>query len=255
MQISLEQYEQINPVAEVVAGENQKLLYCTPSNHTLWRVQTLFQKEPDTIAWLNSFEQGSVLYDIGANVGMYSIYAAAIRGARVYAFEPESQNYALLNKNIFVNKLAGQVSAYPLALSDTTALDQLHLSSFTIGGSCHNFGEQVDYDGKPFNPGFSQGCLAMPMDDLIERFSLTRPDYIKIDVDGLEHLVVSGGKEILTNGVKSVLIEINTNREDHRETIGHMEKLGYHWDAAETDKHIRKDGAFKGTGNHIFYRN
>ncbi len=253
MQITLEQYEKINPVAEV-AVDDKRLLYCTPSNHTLWRVQTLFQKEPDTIAWLNSFAPDSVLYDVGANVGMYSIYAAVVRGTRVLAFEPESQNFALLNKNIFANQVSGLVTAYPLAMTDKTAIDQLHLSNFMVGGSCHNFGEQVDFDGKPFNPGFSQGCFAMPMNDLVEKFGFARPDYIKIDVDGLEHLVVSGGDRILTEGVKSVLIEINTNREDHRGVIAQMEALGYRWDEQQVQQYIRKDGPFKGTGNHIFYR-
>ena len=64
-------------------------------------MRTLFSKEPITLAWIDTFKDGETLYDIGANVGMYTIYAAVMRKANVYAFEPEALNYAELNKNIF----------------------------------------------------------------------------------------------------------------------------------------------------------
>ncbi len=74
------------------------------------------------MAWIAGFEAGEVLVDIGANVGMYTIWAAKTRGVTVYAFEPESQNYALLNKNIFYNQLGDRVHAYGVALSDHNGL-------------------------------------------------------------------------------------------------------------------------------------
>lgn len=254
MQISLEQYEQLNPSMSVtVAGRT--IHYNTPNRATAWRVQTLATKEPDTIAWLNAFEPGRVLYDVGANVGMYSLYAALVREVQVFAFEPESQNFALLNRNIFSNGLAGRVGAWPVALSDGTAFDKLHLSQFVAGGSCHNFGEQVDCDGRPFTPPFSQGCFAVPLDDLVEQHGFPAPDYIKIDVDGIEHKVVAGARRTLAGGqVRSVLIEINTNRDDHMGVVRTMESLGYRWSAEQVGQSVRKDGAFKGTGNYIFER-
>ncbi|MEL0315459.1 MAG: FkbM family methyltransferase, partial [Halieaceae bacterium] len=186
--LSIQQYEQLNPFMEVSVDDRQ-MIFNTPNSHTAWRVNSLFEKEPDTIAWLESFEEHAVLYDIGANVGMYSIYAAIVRGAKVLAFEPESQNFALLNKNIFSNKLAGLVTAYPVALSSSFEFSSLYLSGFIAGGSCHNFGESVDFNDKPFQSDFEQGCLAIPLDRLISDFGFPAPDHIKIDVDGLEHKV------------------------------------------------------------------
>lgn len=253
-QITLEQYEQLNPALPVKVGD-KTILYNTPNRGTAWRVQTLFQKEPDTIAWINGFEPGSVLYDIGANVGMYTIYAAALRGVRVLAFEPESQNFALLNKNIFSNRLDSLVRAYPVALSDGMSFDQLYLSQFMIGDSCHNFGETVDFDGRPFTPGFTQGCFAVALDSLVESHGLPVPTHIKIDVDGIEHKVIAGARRTLIRPeVKSVLIEINTNRGDHREMISFMETLGFRWSPEQVEQAQRKEGAFKGVGNYIFLR-
>ena len=79
---------------------------------------TIFSKEPTTIPWLEAIRADETLVDIGANIGLYSIYAAAYTGCRVYAFEPEALNYAELNKNVFVNDLHGRVSAFCIAMSD-----------------------------------------------------------------------------------------------------------------------------------------
>lgn len=253
MELTIEQYEKLTP-AVPISVEGKTLIYNTPNTATVWRVKTLFEKEPDTIEWLNSFEPESILYDVGANVGMYSIYAAMLRDVHVFAFEPESQNFALLNRNIFSNQLSEKVSAFPVALSDETAYDMLYLSEFGIGGSCHNFGESVNYDGNEFTAGFHQGCFATSMDTLIEEQGFMKPDYIKIDVDGLEHKVVNGATNILTEGVKSILVEINTNRDDHNGVIKMLADLGYSYREEQVAKAVRQDGPFKGTGNFIFYR-
>ncbi len=253
-QISLAQYEKINPVIKLEVN-GKVLAYSTPNSHTAWRVQTLFTKEPDTIAWINGFAEGCVLYDVGANVGMYTLYAAVMRGARVLAFEPESQNYGLLNKNIFSNQLDMLVQAYPVALSDAMGFDKLYLSQFIIGGSCHNFADTLDFGGRPFKPGYAQGCFAIALDQLVEQQGFPMPDHIKIDVDGIEHKVVSGAKRALESGqIKSVLIEINTNLPDHMATVRMMESLGYRWSPEQVALAQRADGAFKGIGNYIFTR-
>ena len=117
----LEDYEQMLPHVNL-----DGMLFPTPNTHCKWRIDTLYTKEPDTIQWLQAMKPGEVLYDVGANIGQYSIYAAK-RGVKVFAFEPESQNYALLCKNIVLNKLEN-CTAYPLCLGDAWKIDQLQLS-------------------------------------------------------------------------------------------------------------------------------
>ena len=101
-QISLEQYEMLEPHQTVNDGTTE-VAYATPNVFTKWRVDSLFTKEPDTIEWIRGFQADEVFVDIGANVGMYTIWAAKTRGVRTFAFEPESQNYALLCRNIVLN--------------------------------------------------------------------------------------------------------------------------------------------------------
>lgn len=64
----------------------------------LWRAGTLFSKGRETIQWIRTSERNDMFYDIGANVGGYAIYASR-RCRKIFAFEPEAQNFAVLNRN------------------------------------------------------------------------------------------------------------------------------------------------------------
>ena len=254
MDITLEDYERLNPVAEV-RHRGQVLRYATPNRATFWRVQTLFEKEPDTIAWLDGFDEGATLVDIGANVGMYTVYAGVVRKARVFAFEPESQNFALLNRNIALNDLAERVTAYPLALADRHGPGQLHLSRFEAGGSCHNFGEARDFRGQPMRPAFVQGSFSLRLDEMVASGAIPPPEHVKIDVDGIEDQVIAGMEGLLANPrLRSVLVEINTHLENHRAIVERMADFGFRYDPAQVEAARRTSGPFEGVGNYVFFR-
>jgi FkbM family methyltransferase len=222
---------------------------------TAWRGATAMTKEPGTIAWIEEFQSGEVMLDVGANVGIYSLCAARFRNVRVFAFEPESQNYAVLNQNIHQNGLDKSVTAYCVALADRTAFDVLHLHSFFAGGSCHSFGESVSPDLEQRPSAFRQGCFATTLDSLITQEVMPVPNHIKVDVDGFEHLVIRGADAVLRDPrVKSVLIEINTALDEHWEIIDGMLARGFEYDSAEADRARRTEGPFTGTGNYVFRR-
>ena len=252
--ITLEAYEKIEPVCTLTIDDKQ-IHYAIPSTTTKWRVDTLFTKEPDTIEWIESFNSKDVFLDIGANVGMYTIFASAYRGVTTYAFEPESLNFSLLNRNLYLNHLHNKVTAYCIAISDVTKFDKLYLSSFTLGGSCHSFSEEVDFHLNKMDSPFEQGSFSTTIDEMVNSGVIEQPNHIKVDVDGFEHKVFDGAIETLTNPIcQSILLELNTNLELHRTLIGSVEKLGYKLDREGLKQSIRADGAFKGVGNHVFRR-
>jgi FkbM family methyltransferase len=240
--MDIREYERIVPVM-MVEGVN----FFTPNSVCVWRVSTFHTKEPDTVAWLRSMQPGEMLFDVGANVGMYAVYAAS-RGVRVLAFEPEAQNYAVLCRNAQINQLQNLV-AFPVALAGAQKIDTLRITDVTAGNSCNTFGADVDYRGQAATFPFQQGALAMPMDAFATRYG--NPDYIKIDVDGLEHEVVTGGRQSIASA-KSVLIEIDSGAPQHMALFELMRSQGFAWDDAQIEAARRKDGAFKGIGNVIF---
>lgn len=225
--ITLKEYEKLNPRTKLKSGDHT-VLYATPNQATKWRVESLFEKEPITIEWIAGFKTDEVLVDVGANVGMYTVWAAATRGVRVFAFEPESQNFALLNRNIFLNNLGNRINAYCLAMSDVTGLNKLHLSQFMPGGSCHSLGEKVDFKHEPAKPVYSQGCVSARLDDLVASGAVAEPDHIKIDVDGFEPKVIAGARRIISGSkLRSLLIEVNQNLADHQQMVAELNSLGY----------------------------
>jgi FkbM family methyltransferase len=236
-------------IAEVKNGDATCKFY-TPNDTTAWRARTLLTKEPATTAWVNSMNPGDVLYDIGANVGGYTMLAG-VRGVKVISFEPEAGNYALLCRNIELNKI--DATAYCLALSDRTGLSSLYLASTEVGGSCNSFGEQVGFDLRE-RKGIKQGAAGVALDEI--RNDLPAPTHIKIDVDGFEHKVIAGMRVLLegSSSVQSLLIEVNSNLPQHQQMIADFAEMGYHHDQAQFNEAARKDGPFKGCGECIFTR-
>jgi len=232
-----------------------ELVFHTPNRDTAWRVETLFTKEPDTIAWIGGFGADDVLFDVGANVGMYSILAAKTRGAQVLAFEPESQNYAILNQNIHANDLHRLVVAYCVAIADRCGYDKLYLSRLQAGASCHSFGASLDPDNRPREAPFAQGCVSTTIDELVARAGLPAPTHIKIDVDGLEHAVIAGAQRTIRDPrLRSVLVEINTRLDEHWDVIDELLAAGFDYSPEEAERARRTAGRFAGVGNYVFRR-
>jgi hypothetical protein len=73
-----------------------------------FRADTYSTKEPETLDWLDrELTEEDIFFDVGANIGLYSLYAAKSKpGCTIFSFEPESQNYARLCKNIALNAVA-----------------------------------------------------------------------------------------------------------------------------------------------------
>ncbi|MCB0403484.1 MAG: FkbM family methyltransferase [Bdellovibrionales bacterium] len=199
------------------------------------RVLTLLEKEPTTVAWLESFAPGDVFVDIGANVGMYSLYAAVVSGARVFSFEPESQNYAELNKNIFVNGAHDKVSAYCVAVSDSDEVNFLNLSTFATAYAHHDFKEntwkgdrQLGEDTYSRASRLQQGSVSFTLDSLIQLGGIPQPQHIKVDVDGIEHKVFKGMQKTLqSDRLKTVLFEIDNAIPESRAIVPRMLELGW----------------------------
>ena len=120
------------------------LSFSVPNRLARYRADSFASKEPDTLDWLDTFPEGTVLWDVGANVGLYSIYAAAKRDARVYAFEPSVFNLELLARNIYLNALQDRIVIVPVALSHDIGPSTFKMSSTAWGGALSTFGQDFD---------------------------------------------------------------------------------------------------------------
>ncbi len=157
-------------------------------------------KEPWTVAWLErTLRSGDVLYDVGANVGAYSLIAASLgrEAARIVAVEPVFANFASLCDNVLLNGFEDVVVPLPVLLGARTALETLGTENIEPGAAEHEIG------------GVGMPVLSLRLDDLVAQFGLPAPTLMKIDVDGGEAAVLAGAQQTLARtDLRSVLIEV-----------------------------------------------
>ncbi len=187
------------------------ILFHCPDKEALEYPRTLLTREPDTIAWIDGFGPGEVLWDVGANVGAYALYAAKRTGAPVLAFEPAAATFALLVRNVELNRLDALVRPYCLAIAGETRLDSLNMAH-TYGSSVmHAFGGETDARGGAIEVRFRQAVPGMTLDDVARLFDPPRPAHVKIDVDSIEPEIIAGGPGVLSDpGLRSVLVEVES---------------------------------------------
>jgi len=188
--------------------EDAEIMLGVPSKSAQARLRGC-AKEPWTVQWIEGWIQpGEVLYDIGANVGAYSLVAAlapAVR-ARVVAVEPGYPTFAALSDNVVRNGAQDRVTALPVALGRSTTLETLHLRTLDPGAALHMLG---GHQG-PSGAAYRQPVMTFRLDDLVERFGLPGPAHVKLDVDGTELDVLAGAERTLSDpGLRTVLAELD----------------------------------------------
>lgn len=214
--------------------------------------------EPELLDWMDSFEPGAVFYDLGASVGAFSIYAAK-KGAQVFAFEAEAQNYAVAEKNHFLNgdDIETELSIFNLAVSDSCRMERLYIRRYNAGEHNKIVGVPEMRDThQAFAPDHVQPILAYPLDALITQFSLPVPRYIKIDIDGSEEPALRGAPALFSNpDLHEVFIEISKPDEAGEGAVIMDLMSGYGFEVARKDPVLHmKGGVYPDLFNIVFRR-
>lgn len=197
---------------------------------THYRWATYNGKEPETLSWIDEWvRDGDVFFDIGANVGVYTIYAALRHPkARVVAFEPEYANLHLLRDNIVENGLRERVETYSIALSNCSGISRLHIQDFTPGSALHT--ESRGSLGQTLSRQpviWREGIYTLTLDDFCDQASL-QPDCMKIDVDGTEPKILEGAVKTLNSSrLRSLIIELPSEKVARDRSIELLDSAGF----------------------------
>jgi FkbM family methyltransferase len=193
--------------------------------------------------WLGTYEKekyqlfsrelspGMVVYDIGANVGVYTVLACSAVGekGRVFSFEPATMNLFYLNENVRVNRFLN-CEVIPKAVSDSDGTVQFEFS----GESCLG---KISTDGLLRVPSIS-----------LDSFCFTgkpAPQLLKIDVEGAEYEVLTGAAKVLLEAKPVIFLATHGNK-IHSQCCELLQKLGYRIQALASDEIIARFSANNG---------
>ncbi len=164
-----------------------------------------------------NFQKKDIFLDISSNIGFFSLVAAQARNIYTLSFELDPLNYALQHENIFLNNLQNKIFLIPLGLSNVTAKQNVYYKTITPGDALHSLNKPspfISAENKKFIKKTS--TISIKLDDFYSIYKLSKPDHIKIDVDGIELLILKGSLSLLKS-VKTLMVEIspfNANKID-----------------------------------------
>jgi len=181
------------------------------SNHGCWLGSYEYHKRK---AFEESVARGGVVFDIGANVGFYTLLASVLVGARgrVYAFEPVPRNLHYLEEHLQINGIKN-VSVIEGAVSDCDGVAQFDESPSRLTGR--------------LAPGGRLTVRTVSLDEMMTRGELPPPECIKIDVEGGEMLVLTGARVLLGNR-RPILYLATHGPGLHQQCCELLASFGYH---------------------------
>jgi len=175
--------------------------------------------------WLGSYEyeqrllfeqlvtEGSVVFDLGAHVGFYTLLAAVLVGPRgkVYAFEPLPNNIHFLKAHLRLNRI-DNVTVIDRAVSDSSG--------------AATFVEEPSSAMGHFAAHGSLRVQTVSLDDLFLSGTIPAPDFIKIDVENAEWLALKGAENLLRSARPTIFLSTDVY-DSHRQCCQYLESFGY----------------------------
>jgi FkbM family methyltransferase len=196
------------------------LVFATPETRKLRHAKQL-QLDPSLIAWLDEHVQpGDVVYDIGAGIGECALVAAVHRGALVVAIEPGFAAFKRLCDNILLNNCRRSVVPLPAAIAERTGLLELEYAPDAAGEDRHHVRPRTwRTRNEGIEPFYVQPVCADPLDDVIKRYALPRPNHIRIKAETAVERVLAGASATLRDAALRSLLVPGERRGDTREWI------------------------------------
>lgn len=190
---------------------------------------TYFLEERVLATWSGYARDAKVVFDVGANAGIYSLAAAAASpGSEIHAFEPTPEIAAHLRGTVGINGIGDRLHVHETAVGDRAGL--IFLNRFS--------GENDDNEGMNFVSTESRAAssIEVPMvslDAFCSERGLQEIDLLKVDVQGNEPAVFEGARGLIERGaIRAIFFELNWNTQDPaqcsaRKAVEMLSRAGY----------------------------
>lgn len=218
------------PELVAVDAADPPYLYLCESLDEYQRAVSLTWKEPGTFRFLREdLRPGDVFYDIGANMGIYTVPAARTVGqsGRVFAFEPHVGNVRSLLQNVGANELNDRVTVISSALHERSGFFDFNYSDWTPGTALSQLDGDRDPFGRDLSPVGAELKHATTIDELLADGVILPATMIKIDVDGNELPILRGMRGLLEGPDRPRAVQVEVNPDDREHLLAFMGEVGY----------------------------
>lgn len=158
--------------------------------------------------------ENSVVIDIGANIGVYSLFVTQSRKTRVYAYEPMPENFRLLKENVALNSMEQRIVPFQYAISGKVEKRRLFLGESPL----HSF---LPVSSSPFNAKFSLSAPPVEQESIeVECVSLQQVfeanqiqicDLLKIDCEGAEYDILYNLPDVFFSRIREIRLEYHNH--------------------------------------------
>jgi FkbM family methyltransferase len=178
---------------------------------SIWRYRSFYEKEPETIKWIDFFATSKMplnFLDVGANIGMYSLYfLSLVKDRKVMCVEPFQENFELLTRNLKLNNYLDRAQVINNPLSSESKRGNAIVSDMRPGGSGYKLIEG--------DKGYQESIDVQVLDIDSILYPFDQKCILKIDTDGNDFEILQGGIKSFQSGcIVSVLIEASQDVQD-----------------------------------------
>jgi FkbM family methyltransferase len=213
-------------------------------NRSFWLRDPLLHERFPLAALRALIRPRDVVYDVGANIGLYTRFCVAcFQAGRVVAFEPMTQNREQLQRNVTLGEICDKVTIRPEALSDTDETQSLQVDDISSASAvlAAVTGDRAAQGREHYGlPPKSEHVVCRRLDSLLAEGDLAPPDVIKVDIEGAEDMFLAGAVECLARISPRLMVELH-GADKARAVCRRLLDAGYHC-AGKVDPHLAASG-------------
>ena len=196
------------------------------------------------------------IYDIGSHIGIFTIFFAKYQDStnQVIAFEPNPEIYAQLDKNVSLNNVQN-IQTLNIGIGDEEGM--LPLATRRYETNTASLDQEISKKILKERKSRTIPVKVMTLDGCIEKYGLPQPDFIKIDIEGMEYNALVGMSDTIKKKKPQLYIEIHgaldsIKKENIEKIYNHLNKKQYSIYHVETQSRITKKNLSVAKKGHIF---